>query len=290
MKRTNQLIFILIILIIALGSAIYFRSQDTQQPSVTPVLPVQQTQQPIKKPIVHYPISDQNPSLAEVVNTGNNNVAGTEKKPESNTESALSESINKEQNNNQSVDISLAALLKNNNTPELFIMDNFIQRFVATVDNLPEKKLPQNTLPLLPPKGKFIVSGTQEAPQTSTRNYQRYTPYIKILKAIDPHLAVTVYTRFYAMFQRAYEQLGYKNAYFNDRMVFVLDHLLETPNPADPLSLVQPVVFYTYANPEYENMSAGQKLLLRIGQKNRTTVLEILRDYRKLITNQQPVS
>ena len=55
MKRTNQLIFILVILIIALGSAIYFRSQGSQKDSL-PKTAEQQAQQPIKK--THCSLSD----------------------------------------------------------------------------------------------------------------------------------------------------------------------------------------------------------------------------------------
>ena len=206
----------------------------------------------------------------------------------SETASVFPEILPEIHNSDQSMELSIASLLTDKSFPHIFIMENFIQRFVATVDNLPEKKLPHTHLPIRSPKGKFIVSGTPGEPQTSSRNNQRYSPYVKVIEAINPEMAVKVYTHFYPLFQKAYEQLGYKNAYFNDRLVFVLDHLIETPNPADPLSLVQPVVLYTYADSDYENMSAGQKLLLRIGQNNRTSVLEILRSYRRLLTGQRP--
>ncbi len=286
MKRTNQLIFILIILIIALGSAIYFRSQDT--PNNQAVRPIEElAQQPIKKPIVHYPISKQEPEQTSDLTVEQNNDQSDSTNMDSiETEKLLPSPLPEIQNSDPSVKLSLDTLLKEHSFSTLFIMESFIQRLVVTVDNLPEKKIPHSHLPIRSPKGKFIVSGTAEEPQTSSRNNKRYTIYIEILKHIDPELAVKVYAHYYPLFQKAYEQLGYKNAYFNDRLVFVLDHLLETPNPADPLSLVQPVVQYTYKNPDYENMSAGQKLLLRVGQENRTVILQILSKYRKLITGQ----
>ncbi len=286
MKRTNQLIFILIVLIIALGSAIYFRSQDVQQNTLTPEIAQAPIQQPIKKSIIHYPIPEQTTTAADSQTEQPSNNA-VDQTADSSSNSAPADALPEDQKISQNVELSLVSLLKSNSLPQLFILDSFVQRFVATVDNLPEKKLPPNQLPIRPPNGKFIVSGTQKEPQTSSRNNQRYTPYVEILQSIKPELAVKIYTHFYSSFQKAYEQLGYKNAYFNDRLAFVLDHLLETPNPADPLSLVQPVVFYTYANPDYENMSAGQKLLLRIGQKNRSIVLDILQQYRELITGQK---
>ena len=38
-----------------------------------------------------------------------------------------------------------------------------------------------------------------------------------------------VYERLYPLFQQAYEDLGYPGKYFNDRLVEVIDHLLQTP-------------------------------------------------------------
>ncbi len=108
------------------------------------------------------------------------------------------------------------------------------------------------------------------------------------MESIDQNLAIKIYTYFYPLFQTAYEQLGYKNAYFNDRLVYVIDHLLETPNPPDPLLLAQPAVLYTYADPSLENLSSGQKILLRIGQHKRLRTLKILESYRSNLTDLHP--
>jgi len=90
------------------------------------------------------------------------------------------------------------------------------------------------------------------------------------------------------LFQKAYEELGYKNAYFNDRLVYVIDHLLTTPNPPDPIQLAQPGVLFTYADPNLENLSSGQKILLRLGQEQRSKIYKILQSYRDELTNLRP--
>jgi hypothetical protein len=101
-------------------------------------------------------------------------------------------------------------------------------------------------------------------------------------------MALKVYVHFYPLFQSAYEQLGYQNAYFNDRLVFVLDHLLATPNPPDPILLAQPAVLYTYADPSLEKLSAGQKVLLRIGQDQRFRIIKILDSYHQRLKRLHP--
>jgi hypothetical protein len=39
-----------------------------------------------------------------------------------------------------------------------------------------------------------------------------------------------------------------------------------------PVKLVQPKVYYKYADPELEALNAGQKLLIRIGPQNTTLI------------------
>jgi len=68
--------------------------------------------------------------------------------------------------------------------------------------------------------------------------------------------------------------------YFNDRLVQVIDNLLATPDVKGPIRLVQPKVFYQYADASLENLSAGQKLLLRMGSANEATIKDKLRQLR----------
>jgi hypothetical protein len=98
---------------------------------------------------------------------------------------------------------------------------------------------------------------------------------------------VAAYVRLYPYFQQAYRELGYPGAYFNDRLVEVLDHLLAAPLPAPPIALAQPHVLYTYADPELEARSAGQKILMRMGAENATAIKDKLRAIRALVARGQ---
>ena len=96
------------------------------------------------------------------------------------------------------------------------------------------------------------------------------------------------YRRFYPLFQKAYEQLGYPDAYFNDRLVEVIDHLLEAPVPAEPILLVRPNVLYVFADPELEALSSGQKLMLRMGPDNSANLKRFLDQFRDRLTANRP--
>ncbi|MCK4621360.1 MAG: DUF3014 domain-containing protein [Desulfuromonadales bacterium] len=282
MKRTNMLIFILLIIISILVLTIYLqKTVPPEQPKLTSPTPA--TEEPPKQPIVHYPVpipSAQDEQSEKVV---------AEEQPEvSQLELSFPEQLPPVQESDETIQQALENLHIKKSLFSLILMENFIQKLVVTVDNLTEKRLPQAHLPLRKPLGRFITSGTEEAPQTSTRNHPRYTKYVQLLEVIDVDLASKIYVYFYSLFQSAYVQLGYQNAYFNDRLVYVIEHLLETPNPAEPILLAQPSVFYTYADPTLEQLSSGQKILLRIGPEHRAKVMKILRSYRQKLIKLHP--
>jgi len=72
------------------------------------------------------------------------------------------------------------------------------------------------------------------------------------------------YLQYYPLFQSAYQDLGYPNAYFNDRLIAVIDDMLLAPRPPEPVALTRPKVMYEYADPDLESRSAGQKLVMRM--------------------------
>jgi hypothetical protein len=96
-----------------------------------------------------------------------------------------------------------------------------------------------------------------------------------------------VYERLYPLFQQSYEDLGYPGKYFNDRLVEAIDNLLQTPEVAGPIKLVQPKVFYEYADEDLEARSAGQKLLIRMGPANERAVKAKLREFRAEIVKKK---
>lgn len=175
----------------------------------------------------------------------------------------------------------LAGLFADQKLDRFFILEHFIERFVVMVDNLPRAELPRTHRPVKQTPGTFIARGEREQLTIDPANYQRYTPMVKILAALDTRQTVAVYKRLYPLFQEAYEGLGYPDAYFNDRLIEVIDHLLATPQVADPVHLVQPKALYLFADPDMEALSAGRKILIRCGPENAIQIKSILRDYRR---------
>lgn len=169
---------------------------------------------------------------------------------------------------------------------QYLVPQEVIRHFVVTLDNLPRKKIAVDLRPVKATPGTFIASGGGESIVLDSENFARYTPLVRIVQAADTKQVAAVYRRFYPLFQEAYENLGYPSAYFNDRLVQVIDHLLETPEVRSPIKLVQPRVFYEFADPALEARSAGQKLLIRMGSDNAAVIKAKLREIRAQVATE----
>jgi len=167
----------------------------------------------------------------------------------------------------------------------LLVKEALIDKFVATVDSLPRKQIPEKVRPVGRLQGSFVVTtaDNKESFYLGPDNYRRYDRLLGLATSASPDTIVEIYRRFYPLLQESYQRLGYPDAYFNDRVVEVIDHLLLTPTPDEPVLLVRPHVFYEYANPELEALSSGQKLLLRMGSEHAARLKATLQELRSRI-------
>ena len=152
---------------------------------------------------------------------------------------------------------------------KLFLFADAVRRFVVTIDNMTTAKLPQKFKFTRLPEDKFLVQiNTDGAEYINQDNYNRYTIYVTFIETLDMDKAVALYFKYYPIFQQAYTELGYPDRSFNDRLIDVVDHLLASPVVPEPVKLLRPKVYYIYADADLEALSAGQKLMIRIGQTN----------------------
>lgn len=160
-----------------------------------------------------------------------------------------------------------------------------IDKTVATVDNLTRGRVAEKIRPLGRLPGNFVVTAAGENGPfyLSPENYARYDTLVTMLTSANLDDLVATYRRFYPLLQEAFAQLGYPDGYFNDRLVAVIDHLLATPEPGEPIPLVQPHVLYEFADPELEALSGGQKLLIRMGPDHISRVKAVLSEIRTRI-------
>jgi len=164
--------------------------------------------------------------------------------------------------------------------PELLV-----RHIVVTIDNLSRRHLAVELRPTKPLDGAFIATGNDQQGTIDPANYQRYVPYVQAVQTLDMKRLAALYVRFYPLFQQVYQALGYPNGYFNDRVVVTIDNLLATPDIITDIALVRPNVMYQFADPKLEELSAGQKLLLRMGPANAAIIKVKLHELRAQVAD-----
>jgi Protein of unknown function (DUF3014) len=180
---------------------------------------------------------------------------------------------------------SLAEIADEPSFDDISLSKDLIRHLVVTIDNLPRRQLAASLLPLRPPAVPFQTRGQGDVVSLSPANYARYSRYIRLAQAIDSKRVAGIYVRYYPLFQQAYAELGYPKRHFNDRLVEVIDHLLAAPDVQQPVNLIRPKVLYEFEDPELQELSVGQKLLIRIGPENAAAMKAKLREVRAQIAS-----
>ncbi len=169
----------------------------------------------------------------------------------------------------------------------ILVNEALIDRLVASVDNLTRSHVSEKIRPVGSLPGALVADAGAGQGQyfLSADNFRRYDTLVALVANANLDETVGLYRRFYPLFQEAYQRLGYPDAYFNDRVVEVIDHLLSTPQPVEPVRLIRPHVLYEFADEELESLSSGQKLLLRIGPDHAASMKEVLRNVRERLAS-----
>jgi len=163
--------------------------------------------------------------------------------------------------------------------------ERIVERLVVTINSLDGPAIPLRFWPLHHIEGVPEVVREGETLRWSPANFERYRQLVEILDATEPQAVARVYFRNYPLFQEAYASLGLEDAYFNDRLVEIIDHLLDAPEVEPAFEVKQPKVLYEFADPALESESWGRKLLIRMGPDNAATVKAWLRRLRvELVT------
>lgn len=289
MKNTGTKVFFVVLLGLLIGGAYYFWQQRAPEPSGTAV----QVPAPVQ---AITPLSTPEPAAA----------AGNAPPPvlhpiEAIKPDAAAPALPELGKADAYVMQALGHLLNQADLRAFILGDDFVRHVVATVDNLPRSQASWTVWPVNRTAGRFSALEVETAGNQyeiiSTDNPARYAPFVKFVESVDAGRATALYVQLYPLFQQAYEELGYPGRYFNDRLIEVIDHLLATPAVAEPIRVklvdvkgsvksLQPWTRYEYADPALEKLSAGQKILLRVGPDNQQRLKAKLQELKaKIVAN-----
>lgn len=165
---------------------------------------------------------------------------------------------------------------------------DFTRRVVITVDNLPRERVPaQYSIVQRIPGALVIDNRDNEVIELNPENSRRYDTFVSFATSIGARHLASVYLRFYPLFQREYQLIGFPDGHFHDRVIEAIDDMLAAPSPRQPIRLRQPKVHYIYADPALERLSAGQKIMIRIGPENAARLKQLLRELRVELIGQR---
>jgi hypothetical protein len=184
---------------------------------------------------------------------------------------------------------ALAEAVGDRPVESFLVPSQVVRKLVVTVDNLPGDKVALRLRAVEPIPESFVADGNIDDGYTlSEDNFERYGRFVRAIDAVDPEQLAAAYFRYYPLLQEAYEELGYPGRQFHARVIAVIDDMLAAPQPSGPIELVRPKVMYQFADPALESLSAGQKMMIRMGPDNAYIVKAKLRELRAVLTGATP--
>ncbi|MCL4183100.1 MAG: DUF3014 domain-containing protein [Burkholderiaceae bacterium] len=159
-------------------------------------------------------------------------------------------------------------------------MQDFVRRFVVTVDHLPRELIPAQLSAVRRVPGALAVATEDGTITLQPENFTRYDAFVRFVESLDSRKMVAVYLRFYPLLQREYRAMGFPQGHFHDRVIEAIDDMLAAPEVTGPIRLVQPQVHHKFADPLLESLSAGRKIMIRVGPAHAARLKKVLRELR----------
>ena len=149
------------------------------------------------------------------------------------------------------------------------VSEELVRKFVIMVENISRGEFPEQNLPMLFPEERMAVTELgSEFYLIDEQSYQRFNGLVLSLTNISTETAVDFYQLFKPLLREAYAELALRDSDFNDVFMLAIDNVVNARTALQPQQLIRPNLNYLYANPEIENYSAVEKLLLRLGPEN----------------------
>lgn len=158
--------------------------------------------------------------------------------------------------------------------------EELIRRGVSFTDGLTHGNLLTNLISIPAPSGKFLTERNGGRVYISKENFARYDYLVEIIDSIDPEALTRLFDLYRPLLEEAYGELGYKPESLGAKVIQSLDQILKVPAIETPTELKHETVYFTFADPELENMSPLQKQLVRMGPETTKVVQQKARAFR----------
>jgi len=158
------------------------------------------------------------------------------------------------------------------------VTEGRIRNFTAVVANIAEGKTPAALLRTLRPSSPFRVVKRGDDLYLDPRTYDRYAGLADAVASIDPAGGARLYATLKPRIEEAHRELGHLDAPFDRTLERAIVLLLKTPPvEEDPVRVEPRGIVYGFADEDFEDLTAAQKQLLRMGPRHARVVQRALR-------------
>ena len=159
---------------------------------------------------------------------------------------------------------------------------DMVRRTVAAVDVIAQGKSPRQSLGFLSPKKKFLTKKKGDKLYLDPRGYARYDAVAEGFQSLNTQATVKLIQEWAPLFKAASQELDTPRRDFTQNLVQAINELLKTPIVERPIPLREKVISCAIEPEEdanFEELSAAQKHLLRMGPKNTAKIQSKLREF-----------
>jgi len=149
------------------------------------------------------------------------------------------------------------------------VKDHLIRKFVRAINAIEEGTLVNKYRPVLEPSQPFVSEKEGQHYTLSEKNFDRYSADITMLEDIGADSIVATYKHYYPLMEEAYQELGVDKGKLSQVIIRALDQIIDSPEVSGPIILARTSVMYKFHDPKLEKRSDIQKLMIRVGPKNR---------------------
>jgi hypothetical protein len=146
--------------------------------------------------------------------------------------------------------------------------DDLVRRFAVVIDNARVGDYPRRQLVFLTPTAKFPVRQDGNRMLLDPEGYHRFDSFVDTAISVDPQKAAALVRTLSPLLVEALKELGAKDSDPTTAIREGIEQVLATPDLQGDIEVVQPKVYYQFADPNLESLKPLQKQLLRMGPQN----------------------
>jgi hypothetical protein len=147
--------------------------------------------------------------------------------------------------------------------------EDLLRRAVSLVAGFARGRVLRDKLPLPGAGGKLLVMERGDRLYLAEANFSRYDALADAVAGLEAEALARWFGRYEPLLAEAWQELGAGTGDVRGALIAGLDIAIAAPDLQGEIELVQPAVFYRYADPALEALPDVQKLLIRMGPANR---------------------